>query len=215
MKKPSTARRAKRRNNPDATKQDILNTATEEFANYGLSGARVDRIAKRMRTSKRMIYYYFGSKEALYRAVLEQAYAGIRTSEAETRLDSASPTEALRQLIDVTFDYEEAHPDFINLVSIENLHHAKYLAKAASIRSLNIVIIKRLEDILARGRAEGVFRSDIDALDVHMMISALCFFRVANRHTFNVLFSRDLVSPRLRTHHKRMIEDAVLRLLTP
>ncbi|MDE1938633.1 MAG: TetR/AcrR family transcriptional regulator, partial [Alphaproteobacteria bacterium] len=147
MKKPSSARRTKRRNNPDATKQDILNTATEEFANYGLSGARVDRIAKKMRTSKRMIYYYFGSKEALYRTVLEQAYAGIRTSEAETRLDSASPTEALRQLIEVTFDYEEAHPDFINLVSIENLHHARYLAKAASIRSLNIVIIKRLEDI--------------------------------------------------------------------
>ncbi|MDE1986297.1 MAG: TetR family transcriptional regulator [Alphaproteobacteria bacterium] len=215
MKKPSSARRTKRRNNPDATKQDILNTATEEFANYGLSGARVDRIAKKMRTSKRMIYYYFGSKEALYRTVLEQAYAGIRTSEAETRLDSASPTEALRQLIEVTFDYEEAHPDFINLVSIENLHHARYLAKAASIRSLNIVIIKRLEDILARGRAEGVFRSDIDALDVHMMISALCFFRVANRHTFNVLFSRDLSSPRVRTHHKRMISEAVLRLLAP
>ncbi len=215
MKKPSTTRRTKRRNNPDATKQDILNTATEEFANYGLSGARVDRIAKRMRTSKRMIYYYFGSKEALYRTVLEQAYAGIRTSEAETRFDNLSPTEAMRLLIEVTFDYEEAHPDFVNLVSIENLNHARYLAKAASIRSLNIVIIKRLEDILARGRAEGVFRDDIDALDVHMEISALCFFRVANRHTFNVLFSRDLGSPRVRTHHRKMIAETVLRFLAP
>ncbi|MDE2135259.1 MAG: TetR family transcriptional regulator [Alphaproteobacteria bacterium] len=213
MKKPSTTRRTKRRNNPDATKQDILNTATEEFANYGLSGARVDRIAKRMRTSKRMIYYYFGSKEALYRTVLEQAYAGIRTSEAETRFDNLSPTEALRLLIDVTFDYHEAHPDFINLVNIENLHHARYLAKTASIQSLNIVIVKKLEDILARGRAEGAFRDDIDALDVHMMISALCFFRMSNRHTFNALFNRDMVNPRTRAHHKRMVIETVQRLL--
>jgi len=215
MAKSSPPKRTKRRNNPDATKRDILTTATQEFATYGLSGARVDRIAKRMRTSKRMIYYYFGGKEALYCAVLEQAYAGIRTSESELELESLPPAEALKKLVEMTFDYEEMHPDFINLVSIENLNRAKYLSKTSAIRAQNSVIISRLEGILSRGRADGTFRTDISALDAHMAISALCFFRVSNRHTINALFSVDLSAPRTRNHHKKMIGDAILRLMAP
>jgi hypothetical protein len=128
-------------------------------------------------------------------------------------LERLPPVDALRRLVEFTFDYQEAHPDFIRLVSIENIHHGKYLARSEAIRSLNVTIIEALAGILERGREEGVFRADLDPVDVHMMISAFCFFRVSNRHTFGALFDRDLASPELRTRHKRMIGDAIIRLL--
>ena len=207
--------RPKRKNDPDRTKQDILKIAHQEFCENGLNGARIDIIAERTRTSKRMIYYYFGSKEGLYSAVLDKAYSGIREREAELNLESRDPVSALRSLIETTFDYDEAHPDFINLVSIENLHQAEYMEHSDSIRGINSAIIKRLNDILDRGKADGVFRDDLDAVDVHMAISALCFFRVANRHTFKIIFKRDLFSARVRARHKRMICDAILGMLAP
>src|ERR1700759_914224 len=128
---------------PDAarTRQDILRAARQEFAEHGLSGARVDSIATRMRTTKRMIYYYFGSKEGLYLAVLEQVYGDIRSVEQELELASLSPTDAIRRMIDFTFDYEEAHPDFIRLVSIENIHHGRHLAQSSTLRKQNMTVI--------------------------------------------------------------------------
>lgn len=211
---PSGARagRPKRKNDPEGTRRDILEIARQEFTRNGLSGARIDVIAERTRTSKHMIYYYFDSKEGLYQAVLEAAYAGIREREGKLDLEGLAPREALRRLIEVTFDYDQTHPDFVSLVSMENLHHAEYL-QSAPIREINSVIIRRLEEILARGVRQGLFRSDLDAVDVHMAISSLCFFRVANRHTFKALFNRDLLSPRVRAHHKRMIGDAILGML--
>ncbi|HET9105702.1 MAG TPA: TetR family transcriptional regulator [Steroidobacteraceae bacterium] len=211
---PSGARagRPKRKNDPEGTRRDILEIARQEFTRNGLSGARIDVIAERTRTSKHMIYYYFGSKEGLYQAVLEAAYAGIREREGKLDLEGLAPREALRRLIEVTFDYDQTHPDFVSLVSMENLHHAEYL-QSAPIRETNSVIIRRLEEILARGVRQGLFRSDLDAVDVHMAISSLCFFRVANRHTFKALFNRDLLSPRVRAHHRRMIADAILGML--
>ncbi len=207
--------RPKRKNDPDRTKEDILEIARQEFSENGLSGARIDLIAERTRTSKRMIYYYFGSKEGLYSAVLEMAYSGIREREAELNLEGLKPQDALRHLVEATFEYDEAHADFVNLVSIENLHQAQYMEKSESIRAINASIIKRLDGILGRGVREGVFRSDLDAIDVHMAISSLCFFRVANRHTFKALYKRDLLSPRVRARHKAMICDAILRMLAP
>ncbi len=211
---PSGARagRPKRKNDPEGTRRDILEIACQEFSRSGLSGARIDVIAARTRTTKHMIYYYFGSKEGLYQAVLEKAYIGIREREGELDLEGLPPREALRRLVEATFDYDQTHPEFVSLVSMENLHHAEYL-ESAPVRDINSVIIKRLEDILERGVRQGLFRSDLDAVDVHMAISSLCFFRVANRYTFRALFKRDLLSPRVRARHKRMIGDAILGML--
>jgi AcrR family transcriptional regulator len=205
--------RPSRTKDPERTKADILAVATEEFSAFGLSGARVDAIAERTRTSKRMIYYYFGGKEGLYLAVLEKAYADIRQVEADLDLGNLAPAEAIRRLVEFTFEYDDAHPDFIRLVTIENIHRAEHLSGSETIRGLNLGVIQTITDIIARGQREGLFRPDVDPLDVHLMISALCFFRVSNRHTFGAIFSVDLDAPGLRARHKRMIGDAVIGML--
>lgn len=210
--KPSSRRT--RINDPERTKADIITVATAEFSSNGLSGARVDAIAEKTRTSKRMIYYYFGSKEGLYLAVLEQAYAEIRAIEESLRLDALDPEAAIRQLVEMTFDYDEGHPDFVRLVGIENIHRAEHLAGSSVIRDMNLGIIATIRAVLARGRETGRFRSDVDPIDLHLMISAFCFFRVANRHTFEAIFQVDFADPAARARHKRMIGDAVIRYLT-
>jgi AcrR family transcriptional regulator len=202
-----------RKNNPQRTKQDILTVATKEFARNGFSGGRIDTIAAKTRTTKRMIYYYFGSKEGLYIAVLEKVYSGIRAMESELHLEELGPEEAIRRLIQTTFDYDEEHPDFIRLVSIENIHRAEHLKKSGVIRELNKAVTGTLSAILQRGRAEGVFRAEIDPVDLHMLISAFCLFRVSNRHTFGTIFRRNFSAPQVREQHRRIITDAVLRFL--
>ena len=205
---------AKRRPNPERTRQAILAAARDEFAAHGLSGARVDAIAARTNTAKRMIYYYFGSKEGLYLAVLEAAYADIRRVEQELGLDRLPPLEAIRRLIEFTFDYEEAHPEFIRLVSIENIHNGRHIAASQTIQAVNSPVIATLAQVLDRGKREGVFRPNVEPTDVHMLISAVCFFRVSNRHSFGVLFGCDLLDPAVRARHRAMLVDAVLHLLT-
>ncbi|OJF96361.1 TetR family transcriptional regulator [Pararhizobium antarcticum] len=207
------AEREPRKNDPAKTKEDILNVATEEFVAHGLAGGRVDAIAERTRTSKRMIYYYFGGKEGLYLAVLEKAYRKIRSLEADLELSGMPPAEALRTLIASTFDHDEQNPEFVRLVSIENIHHAAHMRRSTEIRDLNISIVETLSDILARGLAEGTFRRDVDPIDLHMLISAFCFFRVSNRHTFGTIFRCDLSAPDMYARHKQMISDAVLSYL--
>ncbi|MET0418720.1 MAG: TetR/AcrR family transcriptional regulator [Actinoplanes sp.] len=205
--KPSGRR--SRTNDPERTKADIITVATAEFSSNGLSGARVDAIAEKTRTSKRMIYYYFGSKEGLYLAVLEQAYAEIRAIEESLRLDSLDPEPAIRQLEEMTFDYDEAHPDFIRLVGIENIHKAEHLAGSSVIRDMNLSIIATIRAVLARGCEAELFRPGVDPIDLHLMISAFCFFRVANRHTFGAIFGRDLLDPASRAHYRTMVADMV------
>jgi AcrR family transcriptional regulator len=199
-----------RAHDPDRTRQDILDVATEEFASAGFSGARVDRIAERTRTSKRMIYYYFGSKEGLYLAALEKVYGELRA--AEMSLDAApeSPADALRRLIELTFDYQQAHPEFVRLVNTENVNFGRYIEQSQAIRTLNVSIIDVVASILQRGQDQGLFRSDLDPVDVHMLISAFCFFRVSNQYTFGIIFQRDLSSPELRQRHRTMISEVVL-----
>ncbi len=205
----------KRRPDPERTRQAILAAARDEFAAHGLSGARVDAIAARTNTVKRMIYYYFGSKEGLYLAVLEAAYADIRRVEQGLGLDRLPPLEAIRRLIESTFDYEEAHPEFIRLVSIENIHNGKHIAASQTIQAVNSPVIATLAEVLDRGKRDGVFRPDAEPTDVHMLISAVCFFRVSNRHSFGVLFGCDLLDPAVRARHRAMLVDAVLQMLTP
>ena len=195
------------------SRADILAVARAEFVEHGLSGARVDAIAERTRTTKRMIYYYFGSKEGLYSAVLEQAYADIRTSEATLALEDLDPLAALRRLIEFTFDYEAAHPDFVRLIAIENIHQATYLKQLPMIRSVNANAIATLDSILTRGRQQGVFTRACSAVDVHLMISGLCFYRVSNRHTFEALFDCDLAAAEVRDRHKAMVADLIVGYL--
>jgi len=189
--------------------------AREEFSEHGLSGARVDAIAARTQTSKRMIYYYFGSKEGLYLEVLGQAYAGIRALERELDLQTLSPPDAIRRMADFTVDYHDEHPDFVRLVSIENIHHGRYIAQSEIIRNLNSTVIAVLAGILSRGQQAGLFREDVDPVDVHMLMSALSFYRVSNRHTFGRLFDRDLAQDTVKQRHKAMLGDAVLGYLQP
>jgi AcrR family transcriptional regulator len=214
-KKTAVADEAPAPRDAERSMQDILAVATEEFAVNGLSGARVDQIAERTRTSKRMIYYYFNGKEGLYQAVLEKAYMDIRSLEERSKLLDMEPRAAMRKLIELTFDYDETHPQFISLVSVENIHRAKHMTSLKSIKDVNASIIRTLTGILERGRKEGVFRGDLDPVDVHLLISAFCFFRVSNRHTFGAIFDRDLSDPKLRKRHKKMITDAIERLLEP
>ena len=214
-KRAPVSRPASHKPNPDRTRKNILAVARREFAEHGLSGGRIDAIAAQMRTTKRMIYYYFGSKEGLYQAVLEQAYADIRNIEIELALDSLGPADAVRRLIAFTFDYEESHPDFIRLVAIENIHNGEHLARSEKVRQQNATVIKTLGKILARGRRAGMFRADVTAIDLHFMISAFCFFRVSNRYTFGTLFNFNLAAPGVRARHKRLISDAILRMLEP
>jgi AcrR family transcriptional regulator len=206
--------RETRKNDPEKTKQDILRVATEEFSAFGLSGGRVDAIAEKTKTSKRMIYYYFGSKEGLYLAVLEKAYRKIRTLEEDLELAHMPPVDALRTLIGSTFDHDENNPDFVRLVSIENIHYANHMKQSAEIGDLNLSIVKTIQEVLERGRRENLFRADVDAIDLHMLISAFCFFRVSNRYTFGTIFHRDLSEPETYSRHKRMIADAVVAYVT-
>lgn len=204
---------AERQRDAERTQRELLQVATEEFADRGYAGARVDEIAARTRTTKRMIYYYFGGKEQLYRAVLEAAYARIREAEQRIDVDDLEPVAAIRRLAELTFDHHEAHPDFIRLVSIENIHRAEHLASPDTLARVNSPAIALIERILDRGRASGAFPREVDAIDLHMVISSFCFFRVANRHTFGAIFGRDLVGPERREHYRTMLGDLVVAYL--
>lgn len=185
----------------------ILDVATAEFAEKGLSGARIDEIAALTRTSKRMIYYYFGSKEGLYIAVLEEAYRRMRAIEAQLHLDDLSPEDALRKLVGFTFDHHHDNPDFIRLVMTENMERGAFMARSEVIQKLNVTAISLVQRLYERGVAAGVFRANLDAIDLHASISALTFFNVANRHTFSLIFKRDFDAPRvLRARRDNVIE---------
>ncbi len=195
------------------SREEILAVATDEFAERGLAGARVDDIAERTRTSKRMIYYHFGSKEGLYKAVLERVYSQIRSVESQLDINNLPPIEAMRRIVELTFDYDESHPQFIRLVNVENVNHGQFVGKLVSIRKRYSNIIQLMQTVLDRGIASGQFRADVNAIDVRLVIGALCFFRVSNRYTFGALFDIDLADPQIRTRHRQMIVDAVLRFL--
>ncbi|CAD5375155.1 TetR family transcriptional regulator [Rubrivivax sp. A210] len=202
-----------RTNDPERTMADILEVATHEFSEKGLAGARIDVIADATRTSKRMIYYYFGSKEGLYVAVLEEAYRRIRSIETDLQLDDLGPVEALRRLVAFTVDYQLANPDFVRLVMTENIHRGEYIARSKAIQKLNVPAIDAVRKVYERGLAEGVFRAGIDAVDLHMSISALSVFNVANKHTFALIFKRDLDAPEAIAARRESIVEMVVRFL--
>lgn len=206
----ATTRPTSRTNDPERVKRNILDVATKEFSSKGLSGARIDEIAAKTHTSKRMVYYYFGGKEGLYVAVLEDAYNKIRAIEAQLDLDHLDPEAALRRLVGFTFDYEGSNQDFINLVMNENIHKGQYLSKSKLIRKLNVPAINEVKRVYERGCAAKVFRAGLDPIDIHWAISALCFFNVSNRHTFSIIFDRDMTSAKsVRERRENVIEQIV------
>ena len=205
-----------RKYDPAATRANIVAVATREFAENGLSGARIDEIAAKTKTSKRMIYYYFGDKERLYRHVLEVAYSRVRAGEAALRLDHLPPVEALRTLVGFTFDHHDANPDFVRLVMIENIHHGAYLKESDIIESLNAGAIVHIDRIYRAGTEAGVFRPGLKPLEIHWLISSLAFFNVSNRATFSRIFGWRGGKAGERARLRKQVVETVLRfVLTP
>jgi AcrR family transcriptional regulator len=194
---PAGARTFAARPTRDAprTKASILAAATHEFARHGLSGARVDRIAERARTNKRMLYYYFGRKEALFLAVLERAYEHIRAEEQNLRLLELPPARGVEQLVVFTWNYFLAHPEFMSLLNTENLHRARHLRKSKKVRAMHSPLVATLDELLKRGVRAGVFRRGVDPVQLYVSIAALGYFYISNNHTLSTIFGRDLLAP--------------------
>ncbi len=202
-----------RTNDPARTMAEILAVATHEFADKGLTGARIDAIAAATRTSKRMIYYYFGSKEGLYVAVLEDAYRRMRQTEGDQHLEDLPPMLALCRLVEFTFDHHQGNQDFIRLVMSENIQRGQYLAQSQSVRQVNMAAIATIEKLYQRGVSEGVFRAGLDPLDIHASISALSFFNVSNQYTFGLIFERDVQEAQALIQRRANVVEMVARFV--
>jgi AcrR family transcriptional regulator len=202
-----------RAQDPEGTRRNILEVASKEFALNGLSGARIDEIAAQTRSSKRMIYYYFGDKEGLYLRALENAYRQVREGEAQLDIEGLSPVAALTRLVEFTFDHHHRHEEFIRMVMIENIHHGQYLEQSKVIRELNVTAIDHISRIYSRGVEEGAFRPGLDPVELHWQVSALCFFNVSNRATFSKIFGRDVGSTRQLARLRRNTVESLLRFV--
>lgn len=202
--------RSPRLRDPQRTRAEVLAVATEVFADSGYSGARIDEIARRTRTTKRMIYYYFGGKEQLYLAVLENSYRGIREAEQTLRVDELNPTDSLRRLAELTYDHHLENADFIRLVSIENIHRGRFISKLESLHDLSQPAVTILDGIISQGKEEGAFREGVNALDLHLLISSYCVFQVANSYTFSFLFDSGFSTPERQAQMRSFIGDVVV-----
>src|SRR5580698_4319640 len=207
--RPSPIRRGNNRD-PESTSAAILDAAVQEFTERGYEGARIDSIAARARINKRMLYHYFGNKQALYVAVLENSYTAIRSAEHGLRLADRDPIDGMTDLVLFTWRYYLAHPEFLSLLNTENLHRAKFLKRSGRIFELNSPLIERISQLLERGVAQGVFRDDLDALKVYVSIAALGFFYLSNRWTLSTVFRRDLLSKQEIENWGRHMVDVTL-----
>ena len=210
-----TVKKAKpsRTNDPARTMAGILEVAMAEFAEKGLSGARIDAIAEATHTSKRMIYYYFSSKEGLYVAVLEESYRRIRAIEADLHLGDLPPLDALQRLTEFTFDHHLGNEAYIRLVMNENIQRGQYLAQSKSIQELNVPVISSLKRLYDRGVVSGVFRPGLDPIDIHASISALTFFNVSNQHTFGLIFKNAGQSKKAQATRRQNIVELIVRFV--
>ncbi|QBR52248.1 TetR/AcrR family transcriptional regulator [Erwinia sp. QL-Z3] len=206
---------AKRKNDPEGLKKRILAGALATFAEFGLQGARMEQIAEHAQTTKRMVVYHFSNKENLYVEVLEQVYQEIRQHETGLNLAEMPPVIAMARLAEASFDYHITHPDFMRLVCTENLMRGRYISQSERIKTLNQSALDVLEDILARGKAAGVFDSKADTVDVHRLISSICTHNVSNRYTFNTLFGGSESEQQSISRNRQLVVDATLRYLRP
>ena len=198
---------------PEENRARILKAATEEFAARGFKGASMDAIAARTHTTRALINYYFGSKEKLYIEVLEQGYTGIRQAEGELDLDHLRPVDAIRRIVEFTFHYYIGHESFVRLVTAENQARGRHLKKSKIMGTLNRPIVDTLTRVIQRGQADGVFRHDVDPLEVHKAIAALGIFNVQNQHTFSAIFQRQMGAKGDVAGRCRTVTDMMLRYL--
>jgi AcrR family transcriptional regulator len=199
---------------PEGTRRRILLAAAEEFAAGGLFGARVDQIARRAETNERMLYYYFGSKEQLFTAVLEHAFGALVEAERSLDLEGVAPIEAITRLAHFVWDYFRDHPEFLRLVNNENLHEAKYIKGSTRIRELISPIVETTKSILERGQKAGLFRQDVDPLKFYIAATALGYYIVSNRFTLNATLGLDFSEPQQREQMIRMNTELLLAYLT-
>jgi AcrR family transcriptional regulator len=207
QRKPANPRDA------DLTRKRILAAATAEFARKGLGGARVDEIALRSKSNKRMIYHYFHGKEQLFTAVLEAAYLGIRSAEQKLNLDELEPEDAIATLVRFTWNYYLEHPEFLTLVNSENLHRAKHLKTLDTIRKASGRFVHMVKVILDRGVAKGVFREGIDPVQLNITIAAIGYYYLTNRFTGSIVFERDLMAKENLEERLRFNLETILRLV--
>ena len=209
------SKKAGNRRNPQQTKRAILKAAIKEFSTKGLEGARVDEIADRARVNKRMLYHYFGNKEELFKAVLEAVYSEIRSDEAKLNLEQLKPERAVRVLIDYTFDIFLTKPYWIRLLNSENLHNASHIKRSSSIQAVTSPLIKTITDILDRGVKDGVFRDQVDPLQLYISIASLSYFYFSNNATLSTIFNRNLKKVEALQERRQHITEFVLGYLRP
>jgi AcrR family transcriptional regulator len=206
----SSSAQEPRSRDADRSQQTILLAARDEFALYGLAGARVDRIAERADINKRLIYYYFKSKDDLFLAVLENTYADIRAAEQKLHLDEMDPVEAIRELVSFTWRYYLEHPEFISLLNSENQHNAAHLKKSSRIQEMNSPLVQMLDTVLERGRRQELFRAGIDPIQLYISIASICYFYLSNNQTLSTIFGRDLRAPKAMAQRLSHMTDMVL-----
>ena len=200
---------------PEANRARILAAAIAEFASRGFKGASMDAIAARTNTTRALINYYFRSKEQLYLAVLERVYAEIREAENDLDLGHLPPVEAIRRIVEFTYNYYVEHEYFVRLVVAENQAKGRHMKHFPALRTINRPIVDTLAAVIERGQAEGTFRPDLDPIDVHMAIAALGMFNVTNQYTFGTLFQRAMGARGDVPSRRRMVADMILSWLAP
>jgi AcrR family transcriptional regulator len=200
---------------PAVNRARILAAAIAEFASRGFKGASMDAVAARTSTTRALINYYFHGKEQLYVAVLERVYAEIREAERQLELDHLPPADAIRRIVEFTYNYYVEHEDFVRLVVAENQARGRHLKKSPALRTINRPILDLLAAVIARGQAEGAFRTDVDPTDVHAAIAALGIFNVTNQFTFGAIFQRAMGAKGDVPGRRRQVADIVLSWLNP
>ena len=200
---------------PQRARARILRAAVREFADKGLGGARVDRIAARARANKRMLYHYFGNKEDLFLASLESVYEDIRAHERTLRLQDQAPLDAMRRLITFTWDYFVANPHFIRMLNTENLHRARFLRRSRRIQAMHSPLVALIAGILQRGTEQGIMRPGVDPMQLYISIAALAYFYLSNVHTLSTIFSRNFAAPAQRARRRDHVVEVILGYLRP
>lgn len=206
--------RGRIRRDPEAKKASILASAQTEFAKYGLTGGRIDRIAMRAKANKQLVYYYFGSKDDLYRAALEETYSQIRAREKELDLSALPPVDAMRRLVEFSLDYLQEHREFISLLADENAHGARHLHKSELAKRTNSPLLTMIAKTLDRGVGEGVFRPGVDPLNLYVSIAGMTFFYFANGLTMSAIFGRELNSESAIEHYREHIVAMTIKGLS-
>jgi len=202
------------RRDPARNQGRILKAAVAEFARHGLGGARVDRIAARAGANKRMLYYYFGNKDDLFLAVLEDSYARIRSAERALHLTDVDPREAMRRLVEFTWRYYLQHPEFLTLLNSENLHRARHIRRSRNIVAMHSPFVAMIKQVLDRGARAGAFRRGVDPVQLYISIAGLGYFYLSNRHTLSTIFERDLLAPKSKAERLKHMTGLVLGYLS-